>query len=223
MSDSSIQGLNLSEIGLHSPVMSEKNKTDKDEFLQLFVAQLKHQNPLEPQDGSEFLGQLAQFSTVEGIKNMEGTFNKMADTLTSTQALQATSLVGKKVHVKAEAGIYSQGSNMTGAIDLPQSVSDLTLEIRNETGQVVKTYQINSAQKGDLSFVWDGLDDNGNAVASGVYQFVAKATVDGQPKNFETYISSNVDSVTINKNGQPITLNVNGFGKVSIDDIKTIS
>jgi flagellar basal-body rod modification protein FlgD len=154
---------------------------------------------------------------------MEGTFSKMADTLTSTQALQATSLVGKKVHVKADVGLYSQGTNLTGAIEIPQSVSDLTIEIRNEAGQVVKTYQINSAQKGDMNFAWDGLDENGNAAASGVYQIVAKATVDGQTKQFETYIASNVDSVTINKNGQPITLNVNGYGKVSIDDIKTIS
>src|SRR5471030_2845223 len=98
MSESSgIQGVNLSEIGLHSPIDLGKGKTEKNEFLQLFVAQLKNKNPLEPQDGSDFLGQLAQFSTVEGIKNMESAFNKIADSLNSTQALQATSLVGKKV------------------------------------------------------------------------------------------------------------------------------
>ncbi len=219
-----LQGINLQEIGLKSPVtVDSKDKTEKNEFLQLFVAQLKNQNPLEPQDGADFLGQLAQFSTVEGIKNMESAFNKIADSLTSSQAMQATNLVGKKVQVKTDMGLHSPGSKIAGAIEVPRAVNDLVLEVQNEVGQVVKTYQLNAQNKGDVAFNWDGTDDNGNALPGGAYRFVAKAHIDGTLNQFDTYIASNVDSVTINKNGQPMTLNVSGFGKVSINDIKTIS
>ncbi len=224
MSDiSGMQGVNLSEIGLHSPIDLEKGKTEKNEFLQLFVAQLKNQNPLEPQDGSDFLGQLAQFSTVEGIKNMESAFNKIADSLNSTQALQATSLVGKKVQVRTDASAHVEGGKVSGAIELPRAVGDLTLDVYNEVGQLVKSYNLNAREKGDLAFTWDGLDENGQAMPSGVYRFEAKGTIEGKSTEFETFIASNVDSVTINKNGQPMTLNVSGFGKVSMNDIKTIS
>ncbi len=225
MSDTGgLQGINLQDIGLKSPItVDNKDKTEKNEFLQLFVAQLKNQNPLEPQDGSDFLGQLAQFSTVEGIKNMESAFNKIADSLNSSQAMQATSLVGKKVQVKTDTGLHFPGNQIAGSIEVPRAVNDLVLEVQNEVGQVVKTYQLNAQSKGDLPFNWDGTDENGNALPGGAYRFVAKAHVDGVLNQFDTYIASNVDSVTINKNGQPLTLNVSGFGKVSINDIKTIS
>ncbi|MGD9591666.1 MAG: flagellar hook assembly protein FlgD [Candidatus Berkiella sp.] len=225
MSDTgNLQGINLQEIGLKSPItMDTNNKTEKNEFLQLFVAQLKNQNPLEPQDGSDFLGQLAQFSTVEGIKNMETAFNKIADSLTSSQAMQATNLVGKKVQVRTDTGLHLPGNQVSGSIEIPRAVNDLVLEIQNEVGHVVKTYQLNAQNKGDLAFSWDGTDENGDTLPAGAYRFVAKAHVDGTLNKFDTFIASNVDSVTINKNGQPLTLNVSGFGKVSINDIKTIS
>ncbi len=215
--------VNLQELGLRSPVTIEKDKTEKNEFLQLFVAQLKNQNPLEPQDGSDFLAQLAQFSTVEGIKNMESAFTKIADSLNSSQAMQATSLVGKKVQVKTDVGLHLPGSKVSGAIELPRAVNDLVLEVQDPYGQVIKRYDLNAQSKGDLAFNWDGTDENGNPVPAGAYRFVAKAHIDGTLNQFDTYIASNVDSVTINKNGQPMTLNVSGFGKVSINDIKTIS
>jgi len=218
-----IQGINLSEIGLNTPLKAEKDKSEKNEFLQLFVTQLRNQNPLEPRDGAEYLGQLAQFSTLEGIRNMETAFNKIANSLNSNQALQASSLVGKNVEVKTDNGLYQQGSSVKGTIDVPAYATNVQMEIRNEQGEVIKTVKMNAVDKGELAFAWDGLDDTGMAQPSGVYRFIAKANVQGQETQIDTYLSANVDSVTINKNGQPVTLNVSGYGKISMDDIKTIS
>lgn len=218
-----LQGINLSDIGLNTPLKAEKDKSEKNEFLQLFVTQLRNQNPLEPRDGAEYLGQLAQFSTLEGIRNMETAFNKIANSLNSNQALQASSLVGKNVDVKTENGLYLQGSNVKGSIEIPPYATNVQMDIVNEQGQVVKTVKVNHVEKGEMAFMWDGLDDNGNAQPSGVYRFVAKASIHGQEQRIDTYLSANVDSVTINKNGQPVTLNVSGYGKISMDDIRTIS
>lgn len=218
-----LQGINLSDIGLNTPIKPQKDKSEKNEFLQLFVTQLRNQNPLEPRDGAEYLGQLAQFSTLEGIRNMETAFNKIANSLNSNQALQASTLVGKNVEVKTDNGLYMQGSTVKGSINVPDYATNVQMEIRNEQGEVIRTVNMNTAQKGELGFMWDGLDDNGNAQPSGVYRFIAKANIQGTEKQIDTYISANVDSVTINKNGQPVTLNVSGYGRISIEDIKTIS
>lgn len=218
-----LQGINLSDIGLNTPLKAEKDKSEKNEFLQLFVTQLRNQNPLEPRDGAEYLGQLAQFSTLEGIRNMETAFNKIANSLNSNQALQASSLVGKNVDVKTDNALYLQGNNVKGCIDVPPYATNVQMEIRNEQGEVIKTVKLNGVDKGELAFMWDGLDENGNAQPSGVYHFIAKANMHGQEQQIDTYLSANVDSVTINKNGQPVTLNVSGYGKISMDDIKTIS
>lgn len=218
-----LQGINLSDIGLNTPLKPEKDKSEKNEFLQLFVTQLRNQNPLEPRDGAEYLGQLAQFSTLEGIRNMETAFNKIANSLNSNQALQASSLVGKNVDVKTDNALYLQGNNVKGNIDVPPYATNVQMEIRNEQGEIIKTVKLNGVDKGELAFMWDGLDDNGHAQPSGVYRFVAKANIHGQEQPLDTYLSANVDSVTINKNGQPVTLNVSGYGKISMDDIRTIS
>lgn len=218
-----LQGINLSDIGLNTPLKPEKDKSEKNEFLQLFVTQLRNQNPLEPRDGAEYLGQLAQFSTLEGIRNMETAFNKIANSLNSNQALQASSLVGKNVDVKTDSGLYLQGNNVKGSIEVPPYATNVQMEIRNEQGEIIRTVKLNGADKGEHSFMWDGLDANGNPQPSGVYHFVAKANIHGQEQKIDTYLSANVDSVTINKNGQPVTLNVSGYGKISMDDIKTIS
>jgi flagellar basal-body rod modification protein FlgD len=154
---------------------------------------------------------------------MENAFKKIAEGFNSNQALQASQLVGKKVNVRAEAAPYMPGEKISGSIDLTQAASDLTLEVINQAGQLIKTYELNGNQKGDISFAWDGLDQEGNALPAGIYYFNAKATINNQLTQLETYIASNVDSVTVNKNGQPITLNVSGYGKVSLNDIKTIS
>ncbi len=218
-----LQGINLSDIGLNTPLKAEKDKSEKNEFLQLFVTQLRNQNPLEPRDGAEYLGQLAQFSTLEGIRNMETAFNKIANSLNSNQALQASSLVGKNVDVKTDNALYMQGNNVKGSIDIPAYATNVQMEIYNEQGEVIKTVKMDAVDKGEMAFVWDGLDGSGNAQPSGVYRFIAKANVHGQETPIDTYLSANVDSVTINKNGQPVTLNVSGYGKISMDDIKTIS
>lgn len=224
METNPIPNVDFSEIGLTPPQAPDKNeKSDQTDFLSLFIAQLKNQNPLEPQDGSEFLAQLAQFSTVEGIKNMETSMTNMVNALTSSQSLQATSLVGKKVEVKTPLGILEEGQPVRGSIDAPANTTGLVLEVKSLQGEVIKTFEFSEQASGDVGFTWDGLDQNGQAVTPGVYQLTARGLVAGKETQLDTYVASSVDSVSINKNGEPIVVNVNGLGKVSLNDIKSIS
>ena len=80
----------------------ESNAANKNQFMELMIAQLKNQNPLDPKDGGAFLAQLAQFSTVDGIERLNSTMGDMAGQFKSNQALQASSLVGRKVLVPSD-------------------------------------------------------------------------------------------------------------------------
>jgi len=223
MSTNAIPNVNLSEIGLNAPVSDNKEESDSTDFLELFVAQLKNQNPLEPQDGSDFLAQLAQFSTVEGIKNMESSLTDMVNSLNSSQTLQATSLVGKQVEVKTPYANLSEGQSVRGSIEIPTSASNVVLDIKNSQGEVVRSFDFSEQVSGDIGFTWDGLDQNGQAVSPGAYELTARGSIAGEESQLDTYVATSVDSVSINKNGEPIVVNVNGFGQVSLDDIKSIS
>lgn len=214
--------VNLQDIGLNAPGIEDAKKSDQNEFLQLFVAQLKNQNPLEPEEGSAFLAQLAQFSMVEGIKNMEQGFQSMADSFNSTNALQASSLVGKQVEVKTDSALYTQGQALNGTVDLPSSVTDLIVKVSDKKGVMIKELNLGHNESGDVKFKFDGLDENGDPLNSAVLRINASATIDGKKQDLTTYIASNVDSVTMSGNGKPLLLNVDGFGQVGLEDIKAI-
>src|SRR6476619_7844041 len=79
------------------------------DFLRLMTEQLKNQDPLKPLDNAQFLGQLAQFSTVQGIDSMQGAMNSMASVMENDQALRAAALVGHDALVNADSLTLAAG------------------------------------------------------------------------------------------------------------------
>jgi flagellar basal-body rod modification protein FlgD len=203
------------EIGLNSPGEEKKEKSQQTQFLDLFVAQLKNQNPLDPKEGADFLAQLAQFSTVEGIQNMQSSISNLAKTFQSNSALQATSLVGKNVFTKTnESTIKSIDQPLKGIVNIPAYAQDVQISIRDEAGALHKQFTLGNLSSGEIPFHWQG--------GPGTYSVQASGIVDGKNTNLDTYISSNVDSVTIPRNGGGLLLNIEGVGTVPLDEVKTI-
>ena len=91
----------------------------KDAFLQLLVTQMQHQNPLDPQDNSEFVAQLAQFSSLEGITSLNDSVTAISGTFKSSQALQASSLVGRSVIVQTDKSVVDTTKSFTGTVAVP--------------------------------------------------------------------------------------------------------
>ena len=154
---------------------------------------------------------------------METSLTSVASAISSSQALQATSLVGKKVGVLSDQAQYNNGEAIKGTIEIPESANDVVLEIKDAGGNLVKSISFNTQPQGDTAFTWNGLDDNGAPVANGVYQISARGSMGGGEVGLNTYIASQVQSVSINKNGQPISIQVDGHGSVSLSDIKNVS
>ena len=135
----------------------KSNELGKNDFLKLLVAQMNNQNPLDPQDNTEFVAQLAQFSSVEGIDNLNATVDDMASELRSSQALQASSLVGQSVIVPDnDYGFLQEGDLIASYGEVPATTSDSTLEIQSKGGTTLETINLGPHAKGPMSLRWDG-------------------------------------------------------------------
>ncbi len=201
----------------------EEDDSGRTDFLKLLVAQLSNQDPLSPQDSGEFLSQLAQFSTVEGIEKLNLTMESFSSGMLSGQALQATALVGRSVQVPANIGRLNSGSALTGAVDLPRSSSNLTLGIYDQSGALVRHLEMGAHGAGPVNFAWDGISDQGMAMPSGLYRVRAEVNYGGEPEEVPAFINANVDSVTTAAGGS-VVLNLEaGLGSVSLNDVLQIN
>lgn len=234
MTDAISTGL-LSDLSVQQK-QSEKKKDSKelgqDVFLELMVTQMKNQNPLDPQENSEFVAQLAQFSSVEGLdklnntmnsftESFQGTMDSFAGSFQSSQALQASSLVGRSVKVETDTSYLPQNGIIYGDIQLQDDTTDLKVGIYDDKDQLVTEVLMGPQTAGDINFSWTGLDQNGQQQPPGVYKFKVQAMVNGQATVVDTALSANVDSVSVGANGS-ISLNLAGVGTVPVSGVLEI-
>lgn len=201
------------------------NELGKDEFMRLLVTQLENQNPLEPTDNTEFIAQLAQFSSLEGITNLNKTVEQFALGLQSTQALQASTLVGRQVQVLTNFTELKEGGEVKGTIELAHSSPDVFVAVYSGEGEYIGDISLGARQAGDIAFEWDGLDTEGEPFPPGVYQFRAFASVEGQHEVVDLYLGRNVTSVALNAGERgEIMLNISGLDQaVSLRDVKVVN
>ncbi|EWC41013.1 flagellar hook assembly protein FlgD [Pseudomonas stutzeri] len=198
------------------------NDLGKNEFLELLVAQMNNQNPLEPQENGEFIGQLAQFSTVEGVEKLNSSMETILSGYQSSQALQASSLVGRKVIVPTDKAVVDTSETFKASLVLPVSSSNVFVNVYDDAGAVVNRINMGQQEAGSVSFMWDGKDASGNIVPPGTYRFEAQATYEGETKGLYTLLPANVDSVTLGQNGGELMLNLAGIGSIGLSQVQVI-
>ncbi len=222
MSIDNIGGVDLKSLGISAPTAEKKDELGQADFLELLVAQLKHQDPMSPQENGEFLGQMAQFGTVDGIQTLQESFEGLNAALQSNQALQASSLVGRSVQVPSNFGTISQTGTLSGSVKLPGSTSDLSISIVDATGALVRKIDMGTQAAGDVAFTWDGLNHQGEHVPAGQYHVKAEGFQDGQSAAFSTLISANVNSVTIGQS-EKLMLSLEGLGAIDFSQVEKIN
>lgn len=216
---------NLGVTTLESAGTAKKQSLGQEEFLKLMTAQLTHQDPTKPMENGDFLAQMAQFGTVSGIQDLQASFKNFADSISSSQTLQAASLVGKQVLVPSDKGLLPAGGSIQGKIELPATTTTgvKIKVIDTGTGDVVKTLVFNGIQAaGDIDFAWDGKSDNNTDVSPGVYQIKAEAIIDGNNTSLQSSIQSEVESVSVGGANTGIQVNLKGLGTTKFNDIKEI-
>ncbi len=194
----------------------------KNEFLNLLVAQLNNQDPLSPQDNGEFIAQLAQFSTVEGVDKLNTSMESMLSGYQSSQALQASSLVGRKVIIPTDKAMVDTSETFKASMVLPATSSNVYVNVYDGAGSVVNRINMGQQAAGNVSFMWDGKDSSGNLLPPGAYKFEAQASYGAETKGLTTMLPANVDSVTLGQNGGELMLNLAGLGSIGLSKIQVI-
>ena len=194
------------------------------DFLTLMLAQLQNQDPTSPVDSNEFLSQLASLSEVQGITQLNTSFSALSNSLVSGQALQASSLLGHQALVASStATLATAGGTVTGAVSVPQTSSDVTLNITNSSGVLVKSINLGAQSAGLADFSWNGQTTSGSAAPAGTYTLSAQVSGVSGGTAITTLVGGTVDSVTMGSGSTGLTLNIAGLGSVPFSSVQQIS
>ncbi len=150
----------------------------KDDFLRLLTVQMKYQDPTQPMDNKEMAAQLAQFSSLEQLQNINSTL----ETMTSSNAALAQSLaqmslpamISKTVKANTNAISYNGKDPVSFGYDLKVAAKSVHIDIQDSSGKIVRSFESPAAPgaSGHNAFQWDGKDAQGKTVAQGDYKFV---------------------------------------------------
>jgi len=149
----------------------------KEDFLTLLVAQLQNQDPLNPDDPTEFTAQLAQFSSLEQLYNLNESMAGLTTAQANSEKLSALSLIGKEVSYNGSSFTF-EGDPIAVGYQLDGIASGVTLSLQNADGKTVKTLEAADTElkSGNHFITWDGTDMDGKTVADGTYKIVLSAT-----------------------------------------------
>lgn len=202
----------LSAYRLRDTVAGRKELGQED-FLRLMITQFRNQDPMKPMENGEFLGQIAQFSTVSGIQQLQDSFAALSASLQSGQALQAVSLVGRSALVASDRMALPTSGAVTGAVELPAGAGSVVVEIADASGNVVRRLELGERAAGTHTFAWDGAGEDGARLAPGTYLIAAHGRLGGRTESLATRVAARIDSVALGGAGG-LTLHLDAFGPV---------
>ena len=210
-----------------TPVTSNSNPFQQtlgqQDFLKLLTTQLQAQDPTNPMDNSQFVSQLAQFSQLASMQDLNTSVNNLSGQITSSlqtsQVLGSVGLVGRHVLVPSASLSYA-GSAVSGAVGVTNTAADVQLVVKDGSGKVVRTLDLGAQQSGLASFSWDGTDDSGNPVPAGDYSITA---ADQGGAALSTYADGTVSGVGYGGSDVGTYVQVSGVGGVPLSAIAQIN
>ena len=197
-----------------------KTQLDQSDFLKLMTAQLGNQDPFAPQSNDQMIAQMAQFSTVSGITQMNTTLTGISTQISENRIATAANFVGKTVLVPGNVAMPDDTGAISGAVDLPSNATGLSLEISTEQGVLVKNIDLGANPAGLVGFQWDGKDASGNPVAASRYIVKALMSSGGAQSSAATDVYAPVMGANVPTTGADQTLTVAGIGVVKMTDVR---
>ncbi|HMN22854.1 MAG: flagellar hook capping protein [Ignavibacteriaceae bacterium] len=207
-----VDGLSNIATGYASGGLTNGTSMGKEDFLKLMLAQLQNQDPLSPMEGTEFASQLAQFTSLEQLMNlndsMDTSINANYYLSQSINNTLAATLIGKEVKLSGNTFQNNGQESTTLGYNLSTMASSVTVNIYNESGQLVKTIHDAPKNSGDNKLIWDFSDNDGNSVPQGRYTFkVEPKDAESNLMSYSTYVLGKIDGVKFTENGTMLVVN----------------
>jgi flagellar basal-body rod modification protein FlgD len=188
----------------------------KDDFMMLLVAQLKNQDPLNPDDPTEFTAQLAQFSSLEQLYNLNESMESMAASNAESDKLATLGTIGKDVAYESETINYS-GEEIEIGYNLDSTASSVEIALEMD-GATVATLNGEGLTAGNHFVTWDGLTNDGDPAPVGEYTISITATASaGETVMVTPLVKSEVTGVDLEGEGGGTLVTVAGeiaFSKI---------
>lgn len=194
----------------------------QEDFLTLMITQFQNQDPFEPMDNGDFLGQLAQFSTVSGIESLNSSFSGLSGSVQDNQALQAAQLVGHSVLAVSNVGNLGEQGAMNGAVELESSASNVQIDITDANGALVQQLNLGQQPAGLANFSWDGTNAEGKRADTGNYQISARVIRGTNIESAATVVEADIESVTLGQFGEGMSLNLAGGQSMPLSQVYRI-
>ena len=202
-----------------------KTQLDQSDFLKLMTAQLSNQDPFQPQSNDQMIAQMAQFSTVSGITQLNSTLTGISTQISENRIATAANFIGKTVLVPGNIAMADDAGGISGAIDLPSDATSVQLQIstvgtNGQPGALVKSIDLGANSTGLVGFQWDGKDDSGKAVGASSYAVTATMISGGKSSQPSTDVYAPITEAPVPASGDAQTLKVAGVGVVKMSDIR---
>lgn len=200
---------------------AEADALSAKDFLTLLTAQLNNQDPTAPVDATQQLTQLAQFSQVTGITEINSTLKAIQDKLNQTSTSDAFAYVGRNVLTEGTTAFPRTGGGFDGAVELAGAASDVKVAIQDSSGQLIKTLSLGAQPAGTVSYDWDGTTDSGAAAGNGPFTVRVLANNQGSTVGATSLVWAPVASVAQPTGGEP-QLTLPGIGTVPASAVRQI-
>jgi flagellar basal-body rod modification protein FlgD len=195
----------------------------KQEFLNLLVAQLQNQDPLNPVDDKEFVAQLAQFSSLEQAMQTNERLGLLQGTSTALNNAQVAGLIGQTIEANGNKVALADARPIPVTYDLGSDATETTITIRDANGKAVRTMSAGAATAGKHDAFWDGMDDSGNALPNGTYTIEVNAkNASGGQVTTSTRVRGTVTQVTFENGSAELIIGASGQ-HISPADVISVS
>ncbi len=206
--------------GKNEKADGKKQTLGQDDFLTLLVAQLQNQDPLNPSDPTEFTAQLANYSQLEQLFNLNDSMDKLAESQNNSDRLSALSMIGKEVLVEGSSFQLGEDTAQIG-YKVDGTASEIQIHIQDEAGQRVATLHPTELTTGNHFITWQGVDENGEHLPPGKYSIVieSKSSAEGETVGVSPLVRADVTGVDL---GDGSAVLITDVGEFSMADIQGV-
>jgi flagellar basal-body rod modification protein FlgD len=200
---------------------AQSNVMGKDDFLNLLITQLQNQDPLNPTDSTEFTAQLAQFSSLEQLGNVNENLTELKHFQASINNSQAVALIGKAITAAGNSIQLTGDGPVPCDFSLNDDATVVVANIYDSSGKFVTDFESRNLSAGEHAMFWDGTDNQGNPMPNGNYTFeILAADAKGREIGSTTFFSGTVERVTFENDTSYL---ISGNQKIALEDVVEVA